>query len=571
MQVESALTTWPHPRNSSNSIRGRPPLPQGPRIPTRSFSTGNPTIDSLNPAILTFSPPAMSFGAVSELAENASSWQSQLSTMVSSSETSPRPSLTPPPSLAFDPAPLPFKGLSLSAAEWTFTSRELQEIVSRAIKLSARESYIRLLSLSTLDDTLPQEILRLESLKMVTQAKYRFHVHRRTMLLQALSSASLNNAAAKCGLGHHARNNIGDGNNAPKMDNRDPFSNVSKLTSQLSETTGALDVLATDLITIASHQSQITALLATHWGSALAIALRKLNSSYGRRTRELKNALQRVSMLEAEVAEAWIEADRLAGEMDALEKFADSIQVQEPPPKPSEPIMEEVEEPDVDFRADPDVDLTGKFSRRMENEDLTDLLDYADEAVIETASVVLVPRGLHATSEPTTPIFGQLSSKTPPPDFNPGMNSRSLTPTLHRAKSADAISTHSTPSVSSHRARVNAAKTRSSRASLASLRLPVHSHRASSRPGSAADVQPHPPMEKNLPPLPDMPESWSDASKAPPLPNIERRKSDPDQSPGVFLSQPASVEHEGMEVETISRENSGMFPAPRLCSGLLMP
>ena len=88
-----------------------------------------------------------------------------------------------------------------------------------------------------------------------------------------------------------------------------------------------MDNITTDLIIIASHRAQLSSLLATHWGSALAIALRKLNRSYSKRMAELGDAARRVEMLEGEVAEAWSEADRLAREMDELEEFADTIKV----------------------------------------------------------------------------------------------------------------------------------------------------------------------------------------------------------------------------------------------------
>jgi hypothetical protein len=134
----------------------------------------------------------------------------------------------------------------------TLDSRELQSIVSRAIRSSAQESYIRLLTLENLDTVLPSELERLEVLKGITQSKYRFLVHRRTMLLQALHSSSsvANNGEETMGV-------------------------ISKLTVQLSETTGECDRLLEEVIKITDHVTQITKLLDRHWASALAIALRK--------------------------------------------------------------------------------------------------------------------------------------------------------------------------------------------------------------------------------------------------------------------------------------------------------
>ena len=135
----------------------------------------------------------------------------------------------------------------------TLDSRELQSIVSRAIRSSAQESYIRLLTLENLDTVLPAELERLEALKSTTQSKYRFLVHRRTMLLQAFHSIS-------------SVSNNGE----------DTMGVISKLTVQLSETTGECDRLLEELMKITDHITQITKLLDRHWASALAIALRKV-------------------------------------------------------------------------------------------------------------------------------------------------------------------------------------------------------------------------------------------------------------------------------------------------------
>lgn len=47
-----------------------------------------------------------------------------------------------------------------------------------------------MLSIENLDTVLPAELERLDNAKLVAQSKYRFNVHRRTMLLQALVSLS---------------------------------------------------------------------------------------------------------------------------------------------------------------------------------------------------------------------------------------------------------------------------------------------------------------------------------------------------------------------------------------------
>ncbi|KAJ7282087.1 hypothetical protein C8J57DRAFT_1560604 [Mycena rebaudengoi] len=199
--------------------------------------------------------------------------------------------LTPPPQVKFDSVPIKWKGLPLEAALWTFDSKELQSLVSRAIRSSSRESFIRILSVENLDHSLPAELDRLNALKAMTQSKYRFQTHRRTMLLQALNSIA----------GSYNKETNGG----------------VELVGQLSQTTAECDQLLEDLLQIADQIGQITRLLDGHWASALAIALRKLNSSYGRRTSELLSARAKIATLEAELEDAWKAAEGLAREMDA--------------------------------------------------------------------------------------------------------------------------------------------------------------------------------------------------------------------------------------------------------------
>ncbi|KAJ7173670.1 hypothetical protein C8R46DRAFT_1083596 [Mycena filopes] len=203
--------------------------------------------------------------------------------------------LTPPPQVKFDSVPVKWKGLPLEAALWTFNSKELQNLVSRAIRSSSRESFIRVLSVENLEKVLPEELQRLDMVKSMTQSKYRFTVHRRTMLLQALHSFS--------------------GYNDKEKD----AALVAKLTGQLSQTAAECDQLLEELLQIADQVAQIQHLLDVHWSSALAIALRKLNSSYGRRTSELLTARAKITTLEAELNDAWQQAEVLAREMDNLD------------------------------------------------------------------------------------------------------------------------------------------------------------------------------------------------------------------------------------------------------------
>ena len=93
-----------------------------------------------------------------------------------------------PTPVNFNVDPISFKGLPLEAAQWSFTSDQLREMVSRAIRDSAKEQFIKLLSIDALDKEIPEELARLESLKSTTQAQHRFHFQRRTNLLQSLNA-----------------------------------------------------------------------------------------------------------------------------------------------------------------------------------------------------------------------------------------------------------------------------------------------------------------------------------------------------------------------------------------------
>ncbi|CAL1714416.1 unnamed protein product [Somion occarium] len=204
------------------------------------------------------------------------------------------PTLEPPPALNFESAPIQWKGLTLEAAQWNFSSDQLQDIVSRAIRKSAAESFIRLLSVKTLDEELGPEMERLDHLKATTQSQYRFNMHRRTMLLQSLVALS-----------------AGDCDNAA----------LANLTTQLADITRSCDRLMEEMLRISDQRAQIQRIQDVHDASALAMALRKLNGSYAKRTTELRETRVQVESLKAELEEAWRVAEDMAQEMDDLENF----------------------------------------------------------------------------------------------------------------------------------------------------------------------------------------------------------------------------------------------------------
>lgn len=107
---------------------------------------------------------------------------------------------------------------------------------------------------------------------------------------------------------------------------------LANLTTQLAEVTVSCDRLMETLLTISDQRAQIQRLQDVHIASALAMALRKLNASYGRRAAELKKAQAKIVELQAELEEAWQVAEEMAQEMDDLDNFDfGSFDDEEPP------------------------------------------------------------------------------------------------------------------------------------------------------------------------------------------------------------------------------------------------
>jgi hypothetical protein len=99
------------------------------------------------------------------------------------------------------------------------------------------------------------------------------------------------------------------------------------LLSQLSSTLGTLESHAQVLLHAAAHHTQIAAAHDTHHLSALAVALRKLNASYARRTRDLDKARANINALHSEVEETWQVAEEQATEVDRFKSEAISAAV----------------------------------------------------------------------------------------------------------------------------------------------------------------------------------------------------------------------------------------------------
>ena len=206
------------------------------------------------------------------------------------------PLTVPATQMELTPEPLPYKHLTLDAAHWTLTSTELQHLVSSAIRQSAKEQLIRLLPPSIIDTRMPEDAAHIERSWDTAAARWRFEAHRRNMLLRALSASGAD----------------------------------TDLLNQLSATLSNLDLHAQNLLHAATHRAQLASARDTHRASALAVALRKLNASYARRTRDLDRARAHIAVLRDEVYEAWKLAEEQAAKVDKFKVAAATAVAAEP-------------------------------------------------------------------------------------------------------------------------------------------------------------------------------------------------------------------------------------------------
>jgi len=260
--------------SNTNNI-DRPPRPLGPRPPYRNASSSPVPQDARLP-----SPSGDSSSRATPL--GAQGCVPRAPSTCSGSIPGPK-FQTPPPK---------FKGLTLEAAKWTFSSEELQAIVSQAIRQSGQASSIRLLPQQAAFVEVPEELEKLNSLMHELRVQYRLQVRKRDVLLGAI------NAYAE----------------GPE------FSSVAlraKL-QELHETAVNLDGIAEELYRLRDQAGQLSRMLAVHQGSALAMALRKLHTSFLKRKTEVQSLKDHVHMLETERDEAWTQAQQVARDLDDL-------------------------------------------------------------------------------------------------------------------------------------------------------------------------------------------------------------------------------------------------------------
>ena len=248
--------------------RTRPPLPAGPRRPSQQ------SISSPGPRRGSFSS-------------------------ISSSTVFPDPRTRPParynnatPSPSFQTPPPKWKGYTLEVAKWTFTSAQLQAIVSKAIRQSAEASSIRLLTLEVLDDEIPEEVRRLESQRTNIKIRYKALSQTRATILDSLYSS----------LG--------------VLEDVYAAHRLVRQLDDLKELTQNLDQLAEELHSVDQQLSYLESLTHIHNSSALSMALRKLNSSFLQQVAENQVLKRQIQSLEAERDEAWQQAQSVANDYD---------------------------------------------------------------------------------------------------------------------------------------------------------------------------------------------------------------------------------------------------------------
>jgi hypothetical protein len=160
----------------------------------------------------------------------------------------------------------------LEKAELTFTSQQLQEIVSQEIKKSADSSFIQLLHPRALDE-ISHEMRQLRTLSGNLQSSYKAIAERRRVLLSALSA---------------------------QTDGPDPcdLAAVNGLANELTQISVTLDSLTEDIRLAEAHHALLRSMCDTHSSSALAVALRKLNRSFLKQFGEVQTLRQKLETFE---------------------------------------------------------------------------------------------------------------------------------------------------------------------------------------------------------------------------------------------------------------------------------
>ncbi|KAF8558606.1 hypothetical protein OG21DRAFT_1493826 [Imleria badia] len=253
-------------------VRSRPPLPIGPRkpsIPGQVFGSHVPGIWARNGS-------ASSVGSSDPTNGSALPWRK-----LHSAASQPPPKFQEPPPK--------WRGLTLEAAQWTFTPTQLQEIVSQAIQQSSEGSSLRFLRPEVLDGEIADEMHRLELQHINVKAQYKALVRKRLQLMGALA-------------GH-----------VEGVEN-----DVVRTVEDLAEVLSDLDRLADKINDTVLQMAQLKSLRDVHNTSALALAVRKINGLFVRQMAEKERLQEEVDTLRTERDEAWKHAEDIAQDYDTL-------------------------------------------------------------------------------------------------------------------------------------------------------------------------------------------------------------------------------------------------------------
>lgn len=206
-----------------------------------------------------------------------------------------KPRVPMPFSPNFDIEDVRFRGLTLDAARWTFTTEQLEAIVKRAIRHSADPFSIRLLPENLLCKELPAELEKLELEREELKAKYKYQYSRRVATLNSLN-ACLSESNPSVGVSPPAR----------------------RLLDDLRDIGLSCDYLSQCLFKVSERISQIRGLQDGHSASALALALRKINGGFLKATAEASEWKAYCNEALSERDDAWALAERLEEELEEV-------------------------------------------------------------------------------------------------------------------------------------------------------------------------------------------------------------------------------------------------------------
>lgn len=269
------------PSRDARRARMRPPGPLGPRRPSAGSAPAlvNPTRNASAPAVPTL-------GRNRGASTSSTRVPGHIRQQPSEAMALPR----------FTTTPVRWRGYTLEVAKWTFTSDQLQAVVSRAIRQSAEASTLRLLPLDVLDDEVPDEAARLEAQSTDLKNHYKILVRKREALIASLARAT-------------------DGAHSPDV------AICHRMLDELSELSGNMDEVVEELHNVTDQIGQLRRLRDVHSYSALAMALRKLNASFLKQVAETQELRQQVRVLEVEREDAWRQAQDMAQDLDYYDSF----------------------------------------------------------------------------------------------------------------------------------------------------------------------------------------------------------------------------------------------------------